>query len=305
MIYGLASAWRVYGDGYNVTSFSTTRGISNRGEGMEQRSKSIIDKGLWCPVCLASDVGTDPYYYWWQEKKWSIMRCRICTHQFVYPFLTTREQEMIYSDRYFSKEGDWVCNVWDSGYVESEEMLRSEAAVVLDMLPISGGSLLEIGCAGGYFLDEARKRGFDVMGIEPNHSMVRHACERLGVSVIEGRIEDIEENAFNESFSTIVLMDVLEHIPVPHSVIRKIKRWLAPNGWLLIRGPLANDPIGKVKEALRRLTGTEKQLSGYPLDVNVFNKESQAFLVEQFQINVSRWIDVKSNFANLLAFKVS
>jgi len=256
-----------------------------------------------CSVCMDLNVTTDPFFYLWKDKRWLIMRCRTCSHQFVYPYVTQSEQKEMYGDHYFSEEGDWVCGIWKSSYIQSEERLRKEAQLVLDMLPTRRGKLLEIGCAGGFFLDEARKRGFHVQGIELNVSMATHAQNRFGITVVQGRVEDIEKEFFNNEFDVVVMMDVLEHIPQPHSIIQKVNHWLKPHGYLLIRGPLANNRIAMLKEALRRLTKIEKQLSGYPLDANIFNKKSLARLVEQCDIKVSAWINETNNFANLLAQK--
>ena len=264
---------------------------------------AVQNEFFYCSVCMDENVTRDPFFYLWKDKRWSIMRCRNCRHQFVYPFVTQLEQEEIYGDHYFSEEGDWVSGIWKLGYKDAEERLRKEAQLVLNMLPIRRGKLLEIGCAGGFFLDEARKSGFHVMGIEINRSMATHAEKQLGLTVIQGRIEDIEKDDFNNQFDVVVMMDILEHIPKPHSVIQRVNHWLTPHGFLLIRGPLVNNPIVTLKETLRRLTKIEKQLPGYPLDANMFNKKSLAHLVEQFDMKVCAWINETNSFANVLAQK--
>jgi cyclopropane fatty-acyl-phospholipid synthase-like methyltransferase len=256
-----------------------------------------------CSVCLSPDVVKDPFYYVWNGRTWWILRCENCSHQFVYPFLTEQEKEEIYDDHYFSQNGDWVCGVWKSSYLEAETQLRKEAREVLDMLPIRSGKLLEIGCAGGFFLDEARKEGFLVTGIELNNSMAKHAREELGLSVVHGRIEDIPLKGFSEEFTAIVLMDVLEHIPKPRDAMERIKAWLIPGGYLLVRGLLANDPIAKLKEVVRRILKKNKRLDGYPLDVNSFTKRSLGCLFEENQLELTSWINDGPDFANLLARK--
>jgi SAM-dependent methyltransferase len=211
------------------------------------------------------------------------------------------EQEDVYDDNYFSAKGDWVEGVWPLGYVQAERNVRKEAAEVLDILPKRRGRLLEIGCAGGFFLDEARKRGFDVVGIELNESMAAHGRIGLGLNVIQGRIEDIDSSFFRQSFDIIVLMDVLEHIPDPRALFRKISDWLVSDANILIRGPLHNDPIAEAKEWIRRLMGIQKELPGYPLDVNGFTKKSLMRLLGQFGFGDFVWINEARDFANLTA----
>src|SRR5439155_13768586 len=154
-----------------------------------------LDHAL-CSVCRSGSLQPMPFYYMWRGRRWSILRCMVCTHEFVNPRITRVEQDVIYSDPYFTAGGDWVEGVWPLGYIEAEKTLRREAAEVLDMLPRHDGRLLEFGCAGGFFLDEARKRGFEVEGIELNAKMVSHARLALGLPVIQARIEDIEDDRF-------------------------------------------------------------------------------------------------------------
>jgi 2-polyprenyl-3-methyl-5-hydroxy-6-metoxy-1,4-benzoquinol methylase len=82
---------------------------------------------------------------------------------------------------------------------EQKDIYPNNAVGVLDTLPKRGGRLLEIGCAGGFFLDEGRKRGFEVVGIELNATMATHARTPLGLNVIQGRIEDIESDSFRQN----------------------------------------------------------------------------------------------------------
>jgi len=139
------------------------------------------------------------------------------------------------------------------------------------MLPAKSGRLLDIGCAGGTFLDEARTEGFEVAGIELNPSMAEHARATYHLDVMISRIEDVPLNTWSRAFDIVTLLDCLEHVPQPLAAIRKIHRWLRPGGHVFIRGPLSNSPIAIAKESLRRILGVAKRLPGYPLDANMFN----------------------------------
>lgn len=271
---------------------------------MARSSQLSFGSGARCCVCRSRSLRPEPFYYSWRGRRWWIVRCVGCTHQFVYPPITKVEQETVYDDHYFTAEGDWVEGVWPLSYVQAEPKVRREAAEVLDILPGRGGRLLEIGCAGGFFLDEARKRGFDVFGIELNVTMAAHARTALGLNVIQGRIEDIERDCFLRNVDVIVLMDVLEHIPDPYGLFQTISYWLAADAYVLIRGPLHNDPIARAREWIRRVLWIEKELPGYPLDVNLFTKKSLTQLLGQFGYGDLMWINAARNFANVVARRV-
>jgi 2-polyprenyl-3-methyl-5-hydroxy-6-metoxy-1,4-benzoquinol methylase len=121
-----------------------------------------------CTACNGRNAKADPFYYDWGDRCFGIYRCPDCTHQFVYPPVSPTDQAAIYGDNYFSSGGDWACGIFAGGYADSEAQLVEEAHQILDMLPIQAGRLLDIGCAGGVFLNEARTRGFSVQGIELN-----------------------------------------------------------------------------------------------------------------------------------------
>ena len=257
-----------------------------------------------CSVCGSSTVQRDPYYYDWHGSRYWIMRCRTCTHQFVHPPIAAAHQEAIYADHYFSRDGDWVCGLWDADYRGAEPQLRYEAREILGMLPLSSGRLLDIGCAGGVFLDEARQRGFEVTGIELNASMALHARSKYGLEVMNARLEEVDFHTWNANFDVIVLLDSLEHIPAPNAAIQKTAQWVKLAGYLFIRGPLANSRIARLKEAVRRGLGLVKRLPGYPLDASSFNKQSLSVLVSQNGFVVDRWINETASFANLLCHRV-
>ena len=115
----------------------------------------------------------------------------------------------IYSDGYFSG------GTWDgySDYVSSEPVLRSEFRRVLDemqRLGCSSGNLLEIGCAYGFFLAEARKH-FDVNGIEVCDSAAEF-CRSRGLNVLTGPADEALIG-HRGPYDAVVMLDVIEHLP--------------------------------------------------------------------------------------------
>ena len=255
-----------------------------------------------CTVC-AQPAKPDPFFYLWKSRRFTIYRCTDCTHQFVYPSVTPQDQAEIYGDQYFSSEGDWVCGLIGAGYVEANPQLRSEAREVLSMLPAPSGRLLDVGCAGGVFLDEARSLNYTVVGIELNPSMAKHARETYNLDVRNSPIEDLAASEWEGAFDVVTLLDCLEHIPDPRAAMAKVANWLRPGGHTFIRGPLSDSPIARVKESVRRVLRISKQLPGYPLDANMFNRRSLERLLSDTGFAPPSWINARKDFANLLARK--
>lgn len=100
-----------------------------------------------------------------------------------------------------------------------------------------GGSLLEIGCANGLFLDAMRRTGrWQVQGVEVSESAVRQARERLALDVYHGTLEDAR--FASGRFDAVAMWDVLEHVHHPRETLLEIRRVLKPDGALVCRVPL-------------------------------------------------------------------
>lgn len=101
------------------------------------------------------------------------------------------------------------------------------------------GSLLEIGCGPGLFLDAMRRRGsWQLKGVEVSELAARIAQERLALDVFHGPLEDAKYP--DQSFDVVVMWDVLEHVHAPKETLFEIKRILASDGLLVCRVPLLN-----------------------------------------------------------------
>jgi 2-polyprenyl-3-methyl-5-hydroxy-6-metoxy-1,4-benzoquinol methylase len=97
------------------------------------------------------------------------------------------------------------------------------------------GRLLDIGCATGIFLNEMHRHGWEAQGVERSHRAATYARERFGLTVYEGRIEDIRLP--ERTFDVVTMWDVLEHVHDPRQVLQTIARLLKPAGLLVCSLP--------------------------------------------------------------------
>jgi SAM-dependent methyltransferase len=165
-----------------------------------------------------------------------MVRCDGCGHRYTDPVPTSAELEQMYADEYFEDGGAWVCGYWSGSYLANEQKLRDEARAALHLLPNSGRRLLEVGAAGGFFLDEARAAGYAVTGIELNQRMADFGRTKLDLDIISGTFESTELEV--GSFDVVVAQDVLEHVREPRNFVARVASLLAPDGVFLVRGPL-------------------------------------------------------------------
>ena len=117
----------------------------------------------------------------------------------------------------------------------------------------TAGSLLDIGCGVGGFLDFAADAGFDVYGFDASTAQaedarVRHSHVRAAASI--AAFEAVLETPLPR-FDAITLWDVFEHVREPQTLLREIRGRLAPSGLLFLSVP--NGRVIPSKLALARL----------------------------------------------------
>jgi len=122
----------------------------------------------------------------------------------------------------------------DPYYVEQADERIENAGRLLDLVP-ARGRLLEIGPACGFLLLAARRRGFEVAGVEMSAWASDFARREYGLDVHTGRLEDLALAA--GSFDVVVMADVIEHLTDPRQTLGEVRRVLAPGGQLLLLTP--------------------------------------------------------------------
>lgn len=89
-----------------------------------------------------------------------------------------------------------------------------------------GGSLIEVGCGKGYFLDHLAAQGYRITGIDP-------AYEGNNPRVVKARFE----RGLGVSADAVILRHVLEHVPDPLSFLSSIAQANGGKGSIYIEVP--------------------------------------------------------------------
>ncbi|MFL5822928.1 MAG: class I SAM-dependent methyltransferase [Solirubrobacteraceae bacterium] len=98
---------------------------------------------------------------------------------------------------------------------------------------VSSGTLLDVGCSTGLFLNVA-SRYFDAAGVEPDPP-TSEAARACGLNVQTGTLADVRPPA--EGFDAITMFHVIEHLRSPSEAIRQARALLRPGGVLVIETP--------------------------------------------------------------------
>jgi len=95
------------------------------------------------------------------------------------------------------------------------------------------GTLIDVGCAFGYFVELAQSSGYNARGFDPSPYAADKARTLVGKRRIdEGTISDMRYR--KESADIITLFDVFEHLKNPLADMKRLASFLKPDGLILI-----------------------------------------------------------------------
>ena len=102
---------------------------------------------------------------------------------------------------------------------------------------IKGNIVLDIGCGSGHLINTLEKKSIKTTGLEPIKELVSIAKKRNPNSnITEGNVKEITSK-ITEKFSTITIVDVLEHVQDDTKVIQDLYNRLEEGGYLIIVVP--------------------------------------------------------------------
>ncbi|MDH7511494.1 MAG: class I SAM-dependent methyltransferase [Clostridiales bacterium] len=215
---------------------------------MEGTKAQFIDLAT-CPACAGQRIRrykkgtyagrltqdeikiTDSQY----GRVWDLSLCLDCGHIFANPCPSP--------DFIFSLYGE-VC---DPEYEEEAAGRSRNFLPILESLERvipERGALFDVGAATGILLDLARSRGWEPDGIEPSSWAVKTAAEKYGLALRHGPFETacLKGNAY----AAVLMVDFIEHTPLPHEAVVRAQRILRPAGILVLVTPDIRSPAARI-----------------------------------------------------------
>lgn len=114
---------------------------------------------------------------------------------------------------------------------------------------LDGARLLEVGCAKGWFLDAAQRRGARVHAIEPEEANALEARAK-GHAVDAGFFPD--DLANRGPYDIVVFNDVFEHLPDPAAAITAVEALLSPGGIAVLNLPSSAGALYRIATLMDR-----------------------------------------------------
>jgi SAM-dependent methyltransferase len=160
-----------------------------------------------------------------RQERYTLVRCPACSLVWLRDPPKPEEMHLHYTDAYhklISAGGENSPNRWRDRKAAMSPHKQS-------------GTLLDLGCSSGAFLESMRSPSWKLFGVEMSAEGARAAEARSGAEVFVGDIPDAPFAP--ESFDVITCFDVLEHVYEPRQVIAKVAEWLKPGGIFYVLVP--------------------------------------------------------------------
>jgi len=179
-----------------------------------------------------------PTRHYLERNSFEIVRCTDCGFMFA-PLPDGFNPRALYREEYFvsdAKEGAYgdYDAMWERCLrrLYAPRLLRIECYVKV-------GTLLDIGCATGRFLELAQRRRWQVAGVELEEAARTQSSGELGVPVYASLEEVL---AHGQRYDCVTMFEVLEHLDDPVTVLRQLVDLLKPTGILALATPNCDRP---------------------------------------------------------------
>lgn len=177
-----------------------------------------------------------------------LLQCLNCKFVFTSPRVPNSQLEKIYDQetKYFTT----YANTKSLAHQHRKQTFMIEIQRISKLA--RGNKLLDVGCGGGYFLDELGP-SWKRIGVEIDPLAAKAAKKLLGskVSIIHASLEN--SRLPKNSLDVVVIRGTIEHVPSPRQTLQTIHSLLKPSGLIAINTPNINSIAAKLYRSNYRL----------------------------------------------------
>lgn len=228
--------------------------------------------------CILCDIPLEKYLY---KNGYWILRCPTChLGETDLKRDYTKFVKEFYSQGYY--EGDPTRSAY-ADYELDKPLIVKNMQKFLSFIAKKKptGKLLDVGCAFGFVVELAVKRGYDAYGFDPSTFAAKKAGELVGNDRIqEGTIQQVRYP--KSSFDIITMFDVFEHLQDPLSDMRKLHSLLKPDGIIIIA-------TGDTRSLAARIMKRRWTFFIPPQHIFFFHRKNIAVLLNKAGFTPRKW----------------
>jgi Methyltransferase domain len=164
-----------------------------------------------------------------QKDGFDLVSCATCGLLMRAQLPSRDELEQIYGLEYFEFRPENPVDGY-ADYLGDAEWHRETARrrlALIDRFAPSRGKLLDVGAAGGFFVEEAIRAGWQAEGIDVAQHVVEWGRRELDVPL---RVADLSALEGSSAYSAVTMWDYIEHSLDPAGELARSNDLLAPRG---------------------------------------------------------------------------
>lgn len=189
-----------------------------------------------CPVCNTSSFSNylNVEDYTVSHKQFNIQQCNSCYFLFTNPRPPAEEIGDYYKSEEYISHHDESKTLMSKVYTSVRNYTIGRKVQMINELCKTKGTLLDVGCGTGNFIQACKQNGWMITGTEPDQEARNVASKRVGAAIVDSiNHKELE----GKSFDIITLWHVLEHIHLLNETVDWLKEHLNPNGKIIIAVP--------------------------------------------------------------------
>ncbi len=190
-----------------------------------------------CPVCgfrkILPVLSVKDYTV--SHEHFEIWECKHCTLRFTQNIPELEEIGFYYQSENYISHSDTKEGFTNKLYHKvRQRTLIQKKQLVKGLTGKKTGSILDIGCGTGAFLNTMQKGNWKITGLEPDETARMKALKLYGLHLYNSEMIYSQPP---ESFDAITMWHVLEHVHDLHGYMNQIKSLLKPGGTFFVAVP--------------------------------------------------------------------
>lgn len=192
-----------------------------------------------CPICNSDSFA--PFIeckdYTVSKNTFAIVQCKSCGFKLTSPRPEEAEAGKYYQSEDYVSHSNTSKGLVNKLYQQARKItLKRKLKLITSVSGKQQGSLLDLGCGTGEFLNTCKQSGWNVKGIEPSPDARAFAAKQYGLEVQETDKWDFADNTFD----VVSAWHVLEHVYKLEETAKQVKRMLSPTGTFIVALPNCN-----------------------------------------------------------------
>ena len=201
-------------------------------------------------------------------------KCLNCNIEYASPRLVEKELLSLYEGDDWKKISDydnWTYKEWKETKGLRFHLVQQNIKLIKKFIK-PGASILDVGCDIGLTVKSLEKNDYYSEGIEVSSIGAQIAKDKIGIKVSNMELKDYSSNI---KFDGVLLLDVLEHLYEPVTVLTQCASHMNPGGHIIVHVPHHNGISARFKRLLHKI-GVKKGYKhfGFPAHIYGFDKKS-------------------------------